>query len=263
MSRYAIQVLVLLLLAGCAGGPPEVPFPAFIQTDELGEVFLASLPGVRARQLAGDPLTRRTSNRVDLPAAWRGTSGGAPGRSMEIFVPEGRLMLADIELRPGGYAFLPAGSLGFNLRTDDGARILYFVNDADPDAVIRSPIILDSGLLEWQPTVDPGIATRELRHDPGSGARTWLQRVTAGATVPWESSSQLREGYLVSGSYRHSECVAGEAVTGAYLAGGYFYRPAGTVNGGPLAGTGTNAVWLLRESAGGVYERLAGCPPPE
>ena len=45
---------------------------------------------------------------------------------MEIFVLQGVLTLADIELGPGGYAFLPAGSLGFNLRTYDGARILYF-----------------------------------------------------------------------------------------------------------------------------------------
>ena len=33
---------------------------------------------------------------------------------MEIFVLEGDLSLADIKLGPGGYAFLPAGSLGFD-----------------------------------------------------------------------------------------------------------------------------------------------------
>ena len=259
--KKAAGLVALVLMAGCVGGPPEVPFPAFIQTDELADVFLASLPGVRAKQLAGDPRTQRTSNRIDLPAAWRGTSGGASGRSLEIFVLAGQLRLADIDLMPGGYAYLPAGSLGFNLQTDDGARILYFVSDTDPRAVIRSPIILNSALLDWQPTVTAGISTRELRSDPGSGATTWLLRIEAGARVPWQSSSQLREGYLVSGDYRHSECVAGEVVTDSYRAGGYFYRPAGAINGGPLSGTTGEAVWLLRETAAAVHEQVAGCPP--
>ena len=263
MNRHVYALLVLMLLAGCASGPPAVPFPAFIQADELEDVFLARLPGVRAKQLAGDPQTRRTSNRIDLPADWSGTSGGTPGRSMEIFVLAGQLMLADIELRPGGYAYLPAGSLGFNMQTDDGARILYFVNDADPEAIIRTPIILNSGLLEWQPAATPGIAIRELRYDPGTGSTTWLMRIEAGAAVPWQASSETREGYLVSGRYRHSECVAGQAVTWVYEAGGYFYRPAGVVNGGPQAGADTDAVWLLREPGAALHDAAAGCPQPE
>lgn len=258
-NTLAISLLCVMLTA-CVSGPPEVPFPAFMQSDELPDVFLATMPGVRAKQLAGDSMTRRTSNRIDLPADWRGTSGGAPGRSMEIFVLAGTLMLADIELTSGGYAFLPAGSLGFNIRTTDGARILYFVNDVDPESVIRSPIIVNSDLLGWQATVSPGILTKELRRDPGNGSATWLLQIEAGAAVPWESSSATREGYLVSGVYQHAECVAGEAVAGQYLPGGYFQRPAATVNGGPLAGGTTNAIWLLRETTGGIHEILTGCP---
>lgn len=258
--RFVVP-LCALLLSACAAGPPDVPFPAFIDTNELDDVFLASLPGVRAKQLSGDPMTRRTSNRIDLPADWRGTSGGTPGRSMELFVLAGALRLADIELAPGGYAFLPAGSLGFNMRTDDGAQILYFVNDANPEAVIRSPIILDSALLEWQPTSWPGISTKELLADPGTGATTWLMRIGVGAAIPWESSTTLREGFLVSGQYRHTECVDGEPVTATYLAGGYFYRPADAVNGGPMAGAETDAVWLLRETAQAIHPIADGCVP--
>lgn len=260
LSKLQWLALGAVLLAGCASKPTATPFPAFMQVDELEDVFLASLPGVRAKQLAGDPQTRRSSNRVDLPPAWQGTSGGAPGRSMEIFVLQGVLTLADIELGPGGYAFLPAGSLGFNLRAYDGARILYFVNDADPEAVIRAPILIDSGLLEWALTDTPGITVRELRHDPGNGARTWLLRIEVGAEVPTESSSVVREGYLLQGKYRHAECVLGEVVSGEYAAGGYFYRPAGVVNGGPQSGAVTESVWLLREAAGGSMERHETCP---
>ena len=154
---------------------------------------MASLPGIRAKQLAGDPQTRRTSNRIDLPADWKGTSGGVPGRSMEIFVLEGLLSIADIKLPPGGYAFLPAGSLGFNMTTEQGARILYFVNDSDPQAIIRSPIIIDSSLLPWDTTTTNGVTMRELRRDPGTGAATWLLRIEAGASLPWEKSSVMRE----------------------------------------------------------------------
>lgn len=260
VSRLSL-LLCAMLLSACASGPPDVPFPAFIDTGELDDVFLASLPGVRAKQLSGDPMTRRTSNRIDLPADWQGTSGGTPGRSTELFVLAGALRLADLELGPGGYAFLPAGSLGFNLRTDEGARILYFVNDANPEAVIRSPIILDSTLLEWQPTSSPGITTKELLADPGTGATTWLLRIGAGADVPWESSTTIREGFLVSGQYRHTECVEGEPVTHAYAPGGYFYRPSDTVNGGPMAGADADAVWLLRETAQATHPIANGCAP--
>jgi len=86
LRNKLVLAVVATLLAGCASGPPTLPYPAFIQVDELEDIFMASLPGVRAKQLSGDPQTRRTSNRVDLPKDWRGTSGGSPGRSLEIFV---------------------------------------------------------------------------------------------------------------------------------------------------------------------------------
>jgi hypothetical protein len=261
IGRGVVVSCLCVLLAACASGPPKLPYPAFVQVDELEDMFMASLPGVRGKQLAGDPQTQRTSNRIDLPPKWKGTSGGMPGRSMEIFVVDGLLLIADIELPPGGYAFLPAGSLGFNMESREGARILYFVNDTDPESVIRSPIIIDSGLLDWAPTSTSGVASKELRNDPGNGAKTWLLRITAGASVPWQSSSALREGYLLRGNYQHSECVLGKAHTAGYRQGGYFYRPAGTVNGGPLSGGQADAVWFLREAETGTVTTVSNCLP--
>lgn len=263
MTRIFALCLSVLLLSGCATASSKAPFPAFIQVDELPDVFIASLPGARSKQLAGDSMTRRTSNRVDLPVDWRGTSGGTPGRSQEIFVLAGQLMIADIQLGPGGYAYLPAGSLGFNISTYDGARLLYSVSDDEPAAVIRSPIIIDTGLLKWQTTEHAGITTKELRKDPGTGATTWLMQVEAGAKVPWVSSSADREGYLVSGDYQQVECAAGEEIVGQYTPGGYFLRPAGIVNGGPLSGGPTGATWFLRESRAGAEDTHdAGCQLP-
>ena len=96
--RTSLVVLIAMLTVGCASGPPKLPYPAFIQVDELDDIFMASLPGVRAKQLSGDPQTRRTSNRIDLPRDWKGTSGGVPGRSMELFVIRGEMLIADIVL---------------------------------------------------------------------------------------------------------------------------------------------------------------------
>lgn len=262
IRRGVFSAVIAAVIFGCASGPPELPYPAFIQVDDLDDVFMASLPGIRAKALAGDRSTRRSSRRIDLPADWSGTSGGSPGRSLELFVLKGSIRIADIDLGPGGYAFLPAGSLGFNLRSSGGAQILYFLNDVDPESVIRSPIIIDSALLNWDATDLERVSSRELRYDPGNGARTWLLKVTPGATIPWQVSSVLREGYLISGNYQHSECVLGEVHTWQYLADGYFSRPPQTINGGPEAMALTESVWLLRETMAGADDTVAGCTMP-
>jgi hypothetical protein len=147
------------------------------------------------------------------------------------------------------------------MTTEDGAQILYFVNDIEPDAVIRAPIIINAELLDWQPSAIDGVFIKELRSDPGSGSSTWLMRIDAGTAVPWQMSSATREGYLVSGEYQHSECALGEVLTGQYTAGGYFLRPADAVNGGPLSGGATEAVWFLREPTAGKLTIVADCVP--
>ena len=261
MIRTVVLLTTFTLLTACTTTPPKVPYPAFVEVDELTDVFMASLPGIRAKQLAGDPKTRRTSNRVDLPTDWKGTSGGSPGRSTEMFVLAGSVTIADIELPPGGYIFLPAGSLGFNIEAEEGARILYFVNEPDPESIIRSPIIIDANLLPWEPTAMSGVSIKELRRDPGNGAVTWLRRIEAGVSLPWQSSSVLREGYLMSGQFQESECVFGKILTWSYTEGGYFYRPAGAVHGGPESGGNIDAVWFLRETEGGTDDTEPGCEP--
>lgn len=248
------------IASGCASGPTPPAYPAFVQVDALSDQFLASLPGIRAKQFAGNEETRSAGYRIDLPRDWQGTTGGAPGHSLELFVLAGSLHLADIELGPGGYVYVPPGSLGFNVETDAGARVLWFNDAVAPEAMIRTPIILDSGLVEWQPGSVAGTAERELRRDPGSGARTWLVRVEPGAELPFESASTAREGYLVEGRFRETECVAGEPYTAVYAAGGYFDRPPFAVHGGPAAGALSPAVWLLRQQEHAARTSHPGCP---
>lgn len=258
--RFLLSVSVLAALAACASGPQPPAYPAFVISDELPDMFMASLPGIRAKQYAEDAQSRSTSNRIDLPADWKGTTGASPGKSLEIFVLSGELQLADLTLRRGGYAYIPPGSLGFNMQTTDGARILYFLADFDSRAMIRSPLVLDSDLIDWQPTVTPGVFEKELRADPGSGARTWLERAEPGVSMPWQTSTVAREGYLVAGSYQDAECVQGQPFVGIYASGGYFRRPAEAVSGGPDSRALTEVTWFFRERVAAELSD-ASCEP--
>ena len=172
----------------------------------------------------------------------------------------GQLKLAEFTLDSGGYAYLPPGNLGVPLSTDGGARILYFLDEFDAAAVIRTPLITDGDLMEWQ-ELAPGIKKKELRMDPGSGARSWLLGIEPGAEIPWGRSTVLREGYLIAGHYRHSECFDGEPQTAEYLPGGYFHRPAEVVSGGPEATALAPSLWFIRELSGGETEVVERCEP--
>ena len=246
-NRKLLALLLTALLAGCAATAEAPSYPAFVVSDELPDLFLASLPGVRAKEFAGDMRSRTVSNRIDLPEGWSGTTGGSPGKVLEIFVLSGDLSIADVDLGPGGYVYVPPGSFGFNLVTDDGARVLWFLSDLDGDATIQSPLILDSELIDWQATDRIGIFSKELRADPGSGERSWLMRYEPGAEIPWQAHSAALEGYLMSGHVQQSECVGGLPYTDVYLPGGYFKRPADAVHGGPEASVLSESVWFLRE----------------
>lgn len=258
-------VCLALVIAACASNDkPKLPYPAFEQADELPDMFVAALPGVRAKPLAGDMRMRTSSNRIDFPEAWSGTTGGSPGKATEIFVLAGEVSLSGFVLRPGGYAYVPPGSLGFQLDVDQGARVLYFSDDIDDAAVIRAPIILESQLLDWE-TVADGIEIKELKRDPGTGARTWLLRVSPGARQSWSASSVVREGYMLSGQYQHSECFNGEALTWPYTPGGYFLRPPETYSGGPDSFATSRTIWFMREQEGGEETTIPECVyvPPE
>jgi len=246
------------LLAGCSSGPPELPYPAFVVVDELPDAFIASLPGVRAKRLAGDPETRQFSSRVVIPPDWQFTTGASPGQSVELFVLAGELTLGEFTLERGGYAWLPSGSAGSQLQTDTGAVILYFIDNASETAVIQTPLITNAELLDWE-QISPGVWSRVLRMDPGDGSSSWILRVEPGAASPWHRSETVLEGYLLSGDMTVSECAGGKSSTGLYGPGGYFMRPPGAVHGGPDEGTDAGALWFQRAPGATNVETLDDC----
>ncbi len=255
--------LLFILLAGCVSSAPTVPYPAFVQADELPDVFIAGLPGIRAKLFVSDSRSRRTSNRLLLPPDWNGSTGASPGKSVELFVISGEISLGGMPLKKGSYAYIPPGFTGSNLSTTDGALVLYFLDDLNPDAVIQTPMFMDSNLLDWRPASeeaeDIGFSVKELRFDPGSGFKVWLLRIDPVATQLWRQSTVTQEGYFLSGNYRHSECVDGDVLTYDYLPGGYFARPAGAIHGGPQALATTPSVWYLREMSKSVVQSVPGC----
>lgn len=264
-APHAVSLVAALFLTACASGPPEPPYPAFIQVEELPDVFVAGLPGIRAKQLAVNPQTRAISYRILLPPEWEFGTGASPGKSIEMFVLRGRVQVAEVTLDPGGYLFIPEGSLGVSMSTDGGADALYFLADPDPGAVIQTPLIMNSTMIDWNPLsddpLDLGLWTKPLRQDPGSGATTWLVRIDPGATLRWRSSTVVEEGYMLAGDYQHAECIDGEVATGVYAEGGYFKRPAGVANGGPESIASTTTVWFMRSHDKGAVTDVPGCSP--
>jgi len=252
-----------LVIMACATGAPKVPYPAFIQSEELEDEFLGGLPGVRAKTFGGDHRSLRMSSRLLLPAEWDFSTGATPDKSVEIFVLAGVLELGGMTLSPGGYAYIPSGSMGISMRTKSGAEILYFLNDVDERAVIRMPLIggVESG--RWRAlsgdAEDFGLSVMELRSDPGSGEKTWLLKIDPSAEQQWQSYSAEVEGYLVSGNYRHSECVSGKPATAVYRPGGYFLRPADAVNAGPDAKSTGESIWFLRVLGNGERKIVGAC----
>lgn len=250
--------IALLLITGCASGPPTTPFPAFVIVNELPDSFIAGLPGVRAKLLTGDTRTRQSGSRIRIPPDWEFSSGASPGLSVEVFVLSGELKLGEYSLTEGGYAYVPSGSTGLPMRSDNGATILYFLDSANDAAVIQTPLITNAALLSWESPVfnygSDGLSEKVLRADPGSGTKTWLLKLDPGARQSWQSSNQPHEGYLLSGSTMGSECVNGEVLSAEYFPSGYFHRPPGAVHGGPEATTAVGAVWFMRVPAN---ERIA------
>ena len=145
-----------------------------------------------------------------------------------------------------------------------------FTDPADPASGLGQTFVASARSLPWRPgTVarDAGVpldlSVKDLKNDPGSGARTWLVKIGPGVQVPWESHSVVEEGYLLEGDYRLSECLPEGRKDGDYLPGGYFRRPANWIHSGPDSGTDGGAVWLMRSPGALDATFHEACRPPE
>ncbi|MEJ2602178.1 MAG: cupin domain-containing protein [Gammaproteobacteria bacterium] len=267
-----LMLLMLLGIAGCASREPPPPqFSGFIQAQTAPVEPWSAYPGVTVRRLSGDEFTGRSALHLTLPLGWRWSGLVNDGFSREWFVLQGRIQAGERQLRAGDLLYVPAGAAPPAMTAVVASRMLVFTDPADSASGLDSGFVASSDALSWRAgTVarDAGVpldlSVKDLKRDPGSGARTWLVKVRPGVAVPWESHSVVEEGYLLEGTYRLSECLPEGRRDGEYLPGGYFRRPAGWIHSGPDSGTDTGAVWLMR-TPGPLDVRFhdACLPPPE
>jgi len=189
---------------------------------------------------------------LDLPAGWT-ISGPSPSAyTLEIFVLTGELTIADTTLTEWGYVHVPA-SVALSMTSPCGATILVYADQPRPTdgATLRT---VTTTSADWRSGViaarDTGrslaLEVRDLLSVPSTGQRTWLLRAGADLALPFERHRTVEEGYIVQGRYRLIERLESGETVFNHEPGGYFWRPAGIVHGGPRSGSDGDFVMLLR-----------------
>ncbi|MGP1281553.1 MAG: cupin domain-containing protein [Parasphingopyxis sp.] len=173
-----------------------------------------------------------------------------PAQLTEIYVERGAMALSGRRLAAGDYMRIPAGSATGITGVVEGTRLLLF---RDPGPGSGAATTVSGAERPWRTgdvAREAGAAAplyiRDLYEDAETGARTFLVRLAAGVSVPWEIHSTAEEGYLLDGDYRLAECLPSGRRDYDYMPGGYFYRPAGVMHSGPDSTTTTGATWLIR-----------------
>ncbi len=266
----AAAVMVLLGLGGCATREPPPPrFIGFIQAQTAPVEAWSPFPGVTARRLSVDEFTGRSALHLALPVGWRWSGLVNDAFSREWFVLEGSVQAGERRLRPGDLLYVPPGVEPPAMTALVASTMLVFTDPADPDSSLDRSFVTSSRVTPWRPGtvahkagVPLDLSVKDLKQDPGSGARTWLVKVGPDIRVPWESHSVVEEGFLLEGTYRLSECLPEGRRDGEYLPGGYFRRPAGWIHSGPESGTDDGAVWLMRSPGTLDATFHDACRPP-
>lgn len=272
LCRLAATALLagLLLMGitpqGAAAHPPELDaLVVFRHTTDVAPAPLADFASAPGRLL----------NRVDeiqqvavleLPAGWQWQPPRTRRQSLELFVLSGTLQWGDALLSAHDYAYLPTAAPPPLLAADGEVQVLvYFDPPRDTDGNQARVRHADDG--GWRPGIvaerDAGVRlaleVRDLLWVESTGQRTWLLRARPDLVVPWERHETVEEGFLVAGDYRLVECLPGGPVSGSYRPGGYFYRPAGVVHGGPASGSSDEVMWLLRTPTALTVEFFESC----
>lgn len=227
---------------------------------------------------------------VRLPPGWQQASG-YHSADLELFVVEGGITMGDDNPGRYAYAYYPAGHV-HRYGTEFGATVLQMWG-GPPDFIAAGASGDDAsagGAVEgWRygdaPSLSPGdvpafrdqpfpadspIRMKLLRHDPDTGAKTWITVLPGGGPTmygeghlpPWSSSASWVEGYLLAGEMTTAECLPQGEVAGTYTRGGYYFRPAGRVHGGPSRYSGSFAVWLMRSGPGHWVRYHDACENP-
>jgi quercetin dioxygenase-like cupin family protein len=231
----------------------EAGFVGYIAQGSVPRTRSPVLPGLDVRELSADAATGRLAAHADFPRGWRLPAGHATSQSLQVFVLEGALRAGTDTLVEYSLLHVSPGRPWPELEALEPGRALVFLDPPVPGTTLGECVVVHGSRLEWKPGtlgqklgLNLPIEVKLLWKDAATGARTWLAGLKPGDKLPWEKHSVVQEGYLLEGDDRVAESIGGEVLVGCYHAGGYFYRPPGIVHMGPLSGTETGAVWLLR-----------------
>ena len=100
-----------------------------------------------------------------------------------------------------------------------------------PDA---GSVSLEARSLNWQSSGTEGFWIKSLFEDERSAQRTWLMKVEPGAWSPPHSRTELKQIYVLEGTFYDQERE--------YVAGDYIIRAAGTEH---TAGSRSGAIVML------------------
>lgn len=236
----------------------------FVAADEL-----ALQDRVAGTGAPGRVLRDGGAYRLELPGGWRGAAPADVADYRELYVIRGELTVNDVVLGEGDY-FEQSPPATWTLGAgDDGALALLF---RAPEAAPVLPGSYRRVVGSRRPWVagmamraagrdDVPLAIRHFRNDPRSGARTYLVRVAAGLSIPWEVHAVAEEAYLLSGDFTLVECLADGEREHRYEPGGYFYRLPGIAHNGPRSGSDTGALMLIRTPGPLTVTLVDGCDP--
>jgi anti-sigma factor ChrR (cupin superfamily) len=99
-------------------------------------------------------------------------------------------------------------------------------------------ISIDAASLHWQDCGADGFAVKPLLEDRGSGLRTWLMKVEAGAFSELHAHDEIEQIYVIEGSFYDQ--------LKTYRAGDYIVRAPGAMH---TAGSESGALVMLVYSA--------------
>ena len=217
----------------------------------VAPVRLAEWGEVSARVLHRHA-TGESVAQLELPAGWALTWPPPRAHTLEIFVLTGELTVAGTTLTEWSYLHVPV-SVSLSLASARGATILVYADLPQPTDGTQMRIVATTS-ADWRSGViaarDTGrslaLEVRDLLNVTSTGQRTWLLRAGADLVLPFERHQTVEEGYIVQGRYRLIERVERGETVFDHEPGGYFWRPAGIVHGGPRSGSDGDFVMLLR-----------------
>lgn len=267
--RACWLLISLLAIAACSSlrSDPQVQGVFFIHAEDAGQRVHPLSLGLPARVLRDH--STGSALLINIPPGWAAHGSRRTDQPVELYLLAGELSLDGQLLVAGDWAGLPAGTSVAPVTSDKGAEVLVF---ADPPVTETAPAgaavhIVGHAALEWVPGTAMSDAGRDdvpleilhLKNDPSSGARTYLVRVKAGLSIPWEVHKVAEEAFVVEGDFTIAECLNGVEQVFEYRKGGYFYRPPGIAHNGPRSGTRDGVTMLIRTPGPLTVALVSGC----